>query len=91
MSALPGQELVDAGLADLHRGARTPAAYIVLEARTRLERLGHDVPAMRVEQPSHRLHELLAREDAATAHGRHHALLRRMASYVRAAEHAARR
>lgn len=91
VSTLPGQEVVEAGLADLRRGTPTPAGYAVLEARTRLRQLGHDVPAVDVDRPSHRLYELLAAEDPATAHGRHHALLRRMTSYVRAAEHAARR
>lgn len=91
MAALPGQELVDAGLDDLRRGDFTATAYLVLEARTRLEQLGHVVPPAAVEQPSHRLYEVLEMENGATAHGRHHALLRRMTSYVRAAEHAARR
>jgi hypothetical protein len=91
MAALPGQDLVEVGLTDLRRGEWTAEAYLVLEARTRLERLGHDVPATAVERPSHRLYELLEAEEVATAHGRHHALLRRMSSYVRSAEHAARR
>jgi len=82
---------VGAGPADLRCGELTPAALLVLEAQSRLRSLGHDVPALAVERPSHRLYELLEDEDVATAHGRHHALLRRMSSYVRAAEHAARR
>ncbi len=91
MTALPGQELVDAGLEDLRRGHQTAAALVVLEARPQLRALGLEVPASAVERPSHRLYELLEAEDVATAHGRHHALLRRMTSYVRAARHAARR
>ncbi|MBA2347122.1 MAG: hypothetical protein H0V81_02405 [Solirubrobacterales bacterium] len=87
----PGHEIVDPGLADLRAGRWTAEAYAVLEARPRLERAGVAVPDVRVERPSHRLYELLAEEDVATAHGRHHAILRRMASYCRTVESAARR
>ncbi len=91
--SLPGHEIVDVGLADLRAGRWTTSAYAVLEARPRLERAGLAVPDAAVERPSHRLYELLEDEDedAATAHGRHHAILRRTLSYARAAERAARR
>ena len=50
MSALPGHELVEAGLDDLRRGRWSAEAYVVLEARTRLRQLGHDVPERGFEQ-----------------------------------------
>ena len=88
---LPGHEIVDAGLADLRAARWTPAAYAVLEARPRLLRAGVPVPEVTVERPSHRLYAILSDEDPATAHGRHHAILRRTLSYARAAERVARR
>lgn len=88
---LPGQEIVDAGLDDLRAGRWSASAFAVLEARPRLERAGVAVPDVRVERPSHRLYALLEAEDAVTAHGRHHAMLRRTLSYARAAERASRR
>jgi len=88
---LPGHEIVDAGLDDLRAGRWSTSAYAVLEARPRLERAGVAVPEVSVERPSHRLYALLEDEDLATAHGRHHAILRRTLSYARAAERAARR
>jgi hypothetical protein len=45
----------------------------------------NDVPA----QPSHRLYELLAQTDGSAAHSRYNALVRRIVSFARAAEHAA--
>lgn len=63
----------------------------MLEARPRLERAGIHVPDMDVERPSHRLCALLAERDPDTAHARHHAMLRRLASYCSAADRAVRR
>jgi len=88
---LPGHEIVDAGLDDLRAGRWTPSAFAVLEARPRLERADVAVPDVAVERPSHRLYAALEAEDPATAHARHHAILRRTLSYARAAERAARR
>lgn len=87
----PGHEIVDPGLADLRAGRWTPEAYAVLEARPRLVRAGVEVPDVDVERPSHRLYELLEAEDVGTAHGRHHAILRRLVSYCRTVEGAQRR
>lgn len=87
----PGHEIVDPGLADLRAGRWTADAYAVLEARPRLVLAGVDVPDISVERPSHRLYELLEAEDVATAHGRHHAILRRLVSYCRTVENGHRR
>lgn len=82
---LPGADLVEKGLADLARGAETKEALLVCIGRPRLLRLGFDVPG-RFENPEIRLYRLLAEEDAAGAHGRYNALVRRLVSFERAAE-----
>lgn len=77
-----------AGLRDLDAGVESPAAMVVAMAAARLRQVGVDVPATSVERPSHRLYGLLAREDRGDAHSRYNALVRRIVSYARAAEHA---
>ena len=88
---LPGQDLVEQGLADLHAGRRTAPSLLVAMARERLAGVGVQVPEAAVSRPGHDLYDLLEAEDALAAHGRYNALLRRLVSYVRAAEHAAAR
>ncbi len=88
---LPGDDLVQRGIADLRAGRRTAEALLVAAARERLTALGLDVPALDVEHPSHALYEVLALEDEPTAHGRYNALRRRLVSYARAAESASAR
>lgn len=87
----PGQELVEEGLADLRAGRPSIVALLVATARTRLAATGIDVPHVETERPAHALYELLAAEDPASAHGRYNSLVRRLVSYLRAAEHAAAR
>ena len=87
---LPGHELVSSGLADLAAGRETENALLVTMAAPRLRALGIDVPAARAGQASHRLYELIAR-DHDGAHSRYNALVGRIASFARAAEHAAPR
>jgi hypothetical protein len=82
---LPGADLVAAGLADLRRGDESVAALLVSIGGPRLRRLGYQVPDV-FEDPERRLYALLAREDAASAHGRYNALIRRLVSFERAAE-----
>jgi hypothetical protein len=89
-SRLPGQELVSAGLADLAAGRVTEAALVVAMAAPRLRALGLEVPAGGEPFPSHRLYALLS-ESGAGAHGRYNALVGRIVSFARAAEHAAAR
>lgn len=84
---LPGHDLLTAGLADLRRGRETEAALLVALAAPRLRALGIDVPDG-VCEPAHRLYEMLEARYGAGAHSRYNALIGRMASYVRAAEHA---
>jgi hypothetical protein len=84
---LPGHELVSAGLVDLAAGRETVASLVVTMAAPRLRTLGFDVPLSGVEQPGHRLYELLSERDRG-AHSRYNALIGRMVSFARAAEHA---
>jgi hypothetical protein len=84
---LPGHELVSVGLIDLAAGRETEASLVVAMAAPRLRVLGFDVPTGVVEQPGHRLYELLAEDDGG-AHSRYNALIGRMVSFARAAEHA---
>jgi hypothetical protein len=84
---LPGHELVSAGLADLAAGRESEASLLVAMAAPRLRMLGFDVPAGGGEWPAYRLYELLARRDSA-AHSSYNALVGRVVSFARAAEHA---
>ncbi len=85
--SLPGHELVSAGLADLAAGRESEASLLVAMAAPRLRALGFDVPAGGGKRPSHRLYELLAERDGG-AHSRYNALVGRVVSFARAAEHA---
>jgi hypothetical protein len=86
--SLPGHELVTAGVRDLAAGRESEASLLVAMAAPRLRPLGIEVPDGGGERPSHRLYELLSEEDLGDAHSRYNALLRRMASFSRATEHA---
>jgi len=90
-SDLPGHELVSKGLADLAAGRESEASLLVQMAAPRLRALGFDVPGARSGPPSHhRLYELLS-EDGGGAHSRYNALIARIVSFARAAEHASNR
>jgi hypothetical protein len=88
---LPGADLFDAAVADLRAGVESPAALLVSLARSRLVDAGLNVPPVTMERPAHRLYDMLALEDPENAHSRYNALLRRIVSFARAAEHAAAR
>ena len=81
---LPGEELVEAGLADLG-GVESAEALLVSIGASRLAALGLDVPA-RLPSPELRLYGLLRKTDPDSAHSRSNALVRRLVSYERAAE-----
>ncbi len=76
------------GLEDLARGVLSEEALLVAAAAPRLRSLGLDVPPVAVEAPLHRLYELLASADSGGAHARLNALIARIVSFARAAEHA---
>ncbi len=89
-TSLPGHDLVADGLADLAGGRETAAALLVTMASPRLRALGFDVPECGPAEASHRLYELLEREGSG-AHSRYNALVGRIVSFARAAEHDNRR
>ncbi len=80
---LPGEDLVQAGLADLERRRVTVASLLVSIGAPRLAALGVRVPDP-LDRPEHRLYAMLRESDAAGAHGRYNALVRRLVSYERA-------
>jgi hypothetical protein len=87
--ALPGADLVEAGLSDLAASRMSEAAALVLIGAATLRRLGLPVPEGVAECPEHELYRLLHEQDQDSAHGRYNALVRRLVSFERAAECAA--
>lgn len=85
-NGLPGADLIEAGLADLHAGRESVAALLVAIGSPRLRRLGLNLPDTLPDNPEHRLYNLLAEDDSDSAHSRYNAYLRRLVSYERAAE-----
>lgn len=86
--ALPGADLVEAGLRDLRAGRRSDEALLVAIGSPRLRRLGFAVTEVVLEQPAeHLLYLSLAERHGTAAHGRYLALIRRLVSFERAAEH----
>ena len=83
---LPGEDLIEAGIADLHAGRETIPALLVAIGAPRLRRIGLDLPAELPASPEHRLYDLLARDLQDGAHSRYNSLIRRLVSYERAAE-----
>lgn len=84
MTALPGGELVEAGMDDLISGIDSEAALVVAIGAPRLRSLGFAVPDS-IPDPELRLYELLSRADPDSAHSRYNALVRRLVSFERAA------
>lgn len=82
---LPGQDLVDAGVAHLREGRATVEALLVSVGSRRLRAAGVDVPEP-FAGAEIRLYELLRREHGDDAYGRYNALIRRLVSFERAAE-----
>jgi hypothetical protein len=85
-AVLPGEDLIAAGVKDLHAGRETVAALLVAIGSPRLRRLGLTLPAQLPQNPEHRLYDLLAQDDQDSAHSRYNAFIRRLVSYERAAE-----
>lgn len=84
--ALPGADLIEAGLEDLRDGRETVAALLVAIGAPRLRQIGIELPHNLPKTPEHRLYDLLAKDDSDSAHSRYNALIRRLVSYERAAE-----
>lgn len=85
LTELPGGDLIAEGVDALRRGEETIAALLVSIGAPRLQRIGFDLPRT-FPEPEQRLYALIARENAASAHGRYNALVRRLVSFERAAE-----
>ncbi len=83
---LPGADLIEKGLADLHSGQKTVEALLVAIGAPRLRTIGLNLPANLPDNPEDRLYDLLAEDDSDSAHSRYNALVRRLVSYERAAE-----
>jgi len=84
---LPGEELVEQGLADLIPHRVTDCPLLVLIAAPRLERLGVEIPERDFPRPyEHQLCDRLAERLGHGAHSHYNSLLRRIASYARALE-----
>lgn len=86
---LPGAEIVLPGLADLKRGQMSVNALAVQAAAPRLRLLGLEAPSAGGEDPAaHQLYRHLQQALGDGAHSRYNAILRRVASFARAAERA---
>jgi hypothetical protein len=85
---LPGAELVVKGLEDLTNGRATEEALLVSAAAPRLRAVGIGVPSNTLDDPLHRLYELLSASDSVDPHSRYNALIARLVSFARAAERA---
>ena len=83
--ALPGADLIRAGLRDIRDGVESIEALLVLVGAPRLRRIGFDVPDTPYF-PEDRLYAKLAAEDSDSAHSRYNALIRQLVSFERAAE-----
>ena len=85
-TALPGEDLIEAGLQDLRDGRETIAALLVAIGSPRLRQLGIELPDHLPKNPEHRLYDLLSKDDEDSAHSRYNSLIRRLVSFERAAE-----
>ena len=83
--ALPGGDLIEAGLADLRDGEFTAEALLIAVGAPRLRGAGVTLPAA-VDEPEHpelALYERLCR-DGGDAYSRYNAYIRRLVSFERA-------
>jgi hypothetical protein len=89
MTRLPGAELINRGLIDLHHECESIESLLVEIGAPRLRGLGVQVPSG-TARPEARLYALLTRQGP-DAHSRYNALVRRLVSYEHALEHASGR
>jgi hypothetical protein len=82
---LPGSELVERGIRDLHQRAETIEALLVSINAPGLRTLGLKVEQA-FDEPELRLYRQLSKIHGDGAHSQYNALLRRMVSYQRAAQ-----
>jgi hypothetical protein len=85
--ALPGEDLVTQGLADLGKGLLSESALLVLVAGPRLRGLGIEVPERSRDEPfEHVLYSLIEQRLGTGAHSCYNSLIRRIVSYAHALE-----
>jgi hypothetical protein len=87
--ALPGADLVRAGLRDIENGVESIEALLVQIGAPRLRRLGFEIDDP-LKYPEDRLYERLAALHGNAAHSRYNALIGRLVSFERAIECASR-
>ena len=84
---LPGEELVETGLADLAQGRVSDCSLLILIAAPRLRRLGIQIPDQPASQPfEHQLYARLDERLGTAAHSYYNSLIRRIVSYARSLE-----
>lgn len=84
MSSLPGEDLISAGIQDLHDRRETIPALLVAIGAPKLRRLGLKLPSRLPPNPEHRLYDLLSATSSDAAHSKYNALIRRLVSFQRA-------
>lgn len=84
-AALPGADLISAGVSALKRGDCTPEALLVAAAATRLGELGVEVPSAAEADESPNLALYAAVQASGGGHSQYNALKRRLDSFIRAA------
>ena len=89
LERFPGGDLVEDGLRDLAAGRESVASLLVSIGAPRLRRLV-PFPSEPYSDPELRLYRLLSRDDPDSAHSRYNAFVRRLVSFERAAECAAK-
>jgi len=85
-NALPGGDVIQAGLRDLAAGRTIDAARLVLIGAHRLRRAGIDVPPVELQDVEHRLYESLASTGSDDAHSRYDAMIRLLVRFEHAVE-----
>ncbi len=81
---LPGEELIEQGVADLRAGIVTICALLVSQAPEALGAVGVAVTGV-LDDPEMRLYRTLELEFGDGAHSKYNAYRRQLASYLRAA------
>ena len=84
---LPGEEIIETGLADLAQGRVSDFSLLVQIAAPRLRRLGMQIPDQPVPQPcEHLLYARLEERLGTATHSHYNSLIRRIVSYARSLE-----
>jgi len=86
-AGLPGQDLVEEGLADLAQNRITDCSLLVLIAAPRLRCLGFQIAERVALEPyEHQLYASLEERLGTGAHSHYNGLIRRIVSFARALE-----